>query len=168
MPIDYDLWQRETDLARDAANKGGPAAAFSFAVTRGEGAFSIARRIDFGLTFIEEPFMAYGCVIDIDDVIDAGFTEPDDPGGPADSGVRRIPQLPTCTGYVTDWDKDEQDNWIGAWVAVQVNYPIEDDPPAEGYGSFPIRHHFTFQAVAIKDLYDGRDGTSAGSGSSEG
>lgn len=159
MPVDRDLVQREVDLQRDAANKGGPAAAFCHVITRGEGSFSFARRIDFGLTFIEEPFMSFGSKIDIDDVIDAGFEELGGAGS-STSGTQNIPKLPQCTGYVTDYDRDDHGNYVGAWVAVMVTYPYILGSSVAG-DPVPIRHFFTFQAVAIKDLSDNDEDPSA-------
>lgn len=153
MVTERDLVQREIDLARDFANKGGPAAAFCHVVTRGEGAFSFARRVDFGLTFIEEPFMAFGSKVDPDDLAEAGVPEQTE-GGTPDAGVRNIAALPHCSGFVTEWDLDEQGNYAGAWVAVQVTFPVVDPPITD---PVPIRHYFTFQAVAIKDLADTYD-----------
>lgn len=144
MGLERDLHQREKDLQRDKANQGGPAAAFALVHTTGNGPIAFAKRIDFGLTFIEEPFPQYGAMIDLDDVSDAGFA-----GDP--------PAMPQSTGYVTDWDQDDHGNYTGCWVAVMVTYPpTDDDSPGDG-PAIAIRHYFTFQAVAIKDLSDTSD-----------
>lgn len=144
--VDQDLAQRETDLARDAANKGGPAMANCHVRTKGAGTFAFAKRIDFGLTFIEQPFPMFCSEVDLDDADDYGFES----GGNTPAGT---PSLPQCTGYVTSWDTDDQGNWTGCWVAVSVVFPFTP-PSSVPDTALPIKHYFTFAAVAIKDLSD--------------
>lgn len=151
--VDRDLIQRETDLARDAANKGGPALVSCHVTTEGQGAFAFANRIDFGLTFVEQPFPMFCSELDLDDAEDAEWLT----GTVLDSGARGdTPCLPQCSGYVTSWDKDDHGNWIGCWVAVMVTYPV----PVEAADPLvAMTHYFTFSAVAIKDLADNDEDT---------
>jgi hypothetical protein len=137
---DRDRLQRERDLARDQANKGGPASAHCHVVTRGAGTFVFTDRIDFGCTFIEEPFPAFASKVDLDDAEDKWGLD-----------ANNQPPLPQCTGYVHEWDLDEKGNWVGAFVTVRVTDP--DAAPLTG-DNLAIRHYFTFFAVAIKDLPD--------------
>lgn len=144
-----DLYQRENDVQRDAANAGGPAAAFASVNTTGAGSFVIKKRIDFGLTFIQQPFPAYCAEVDLDDAEDVFGDD--------------APPLPQCTGFVTRWDLDDHDHFVGCWVAVRVDYPT--DVGEGGSGDLALVHYFTFQAVAIKDLSDSPDDAELSPGS---
>ena len=126
------------ELARHRENAARVAMAFARFETLGQGTLEFEERIDFGLTYIEEPFVSYGCQLDMDVLASAIGLEDGE-----------TPPLPQSTGYVTDWDIDERGFYTGAWVAAAV---------FDGTGLIPpdvdvvIDHHFTFQAIAIKDI----------------
>lgn len=142
MSLFVDVERRRAEVERHQENAARFAEAFGKYRSTGQGSIEFESRIDFGLTFIEEPYMSYGCVIDIDELADKLGDDPATTG--------RTPPLPICTGYVTDWDRDENDFYTGAWVGVRVWFPYESEvSPSE-----PVRivHHFSFKAVAMKDV----------------
>lgn len=105
---------------------------------RGQGATEIAKVVDFGLTFIERPIVAVGVSIDLDDLRDT-----------LDVADRDTPPLPAVSGFVTDWDQDQRDFYLGAWVAASVYFPYGNvDPELKTRCSLD----FTFSGVALKDI----------------
>lgn len=153
-----DLDYRRETANRHRQNSARLAHAYARATSTGQGSFEFDQRVDFGLTFIEEPVIAYGCSVDADTLADLqGLQE------------GQTPILPTCTGYVTEWDTDDRDFYVGCWIGVRVHFPREDFPPTEipegvislaGYmpevnetmNQAVIRHFYTFSAVAMKDV----------------
>lgn len=129
-------------FARDAykENHGRLATVYSSYDSYGQGSIEIGDRVDFGLTFVEVPFVAHGAVCDADEIRNVlGLDDNDDP------------PYPVVSGHVTKWDTDEDGNYAGAWVAVTVqflNYDYVSDPLAQIH----VEHHFHFTAVAIKTL----------------
>lgn len=125
--------------------------------TTGQGSIQFRKRFDFGLTFIEEPWMNYGAYIDVDELADRLNI---------DSGINDPCPLPLSTGFVTEWDRDERDFYIGAWMGVRVWFPESVSPAAEIQitvaGAMDIaipigiqadmHHYFTFSGIAIKDV----------------
>lgn len=133
--------RRRAEIERHRENRGRPAMAYGRFSTTGLGTYQFRERIDFGLTFIEEPYMSYGCYIDpdsVDEAIDLAFDDVD----------AQRPAFPLCCGYVTEWDLDEKGYYVGAWVAASI-YPVE--LLGEG-GSIPadVTHYYTFAAVGLK------------------
>lgn len=134
------LERRRGDVERHKENKARLANAYGRYETTGQGTIEIEQRVEFGCTYVEEPFMAYGSYIDVDEWADL-----------LDLPVKDTPPLPQVTGFVTAWDLDDRDNYVGAWVAVSVYFPLTD--PAVPADAQPvIKHHFTFSAVALKDV----------------
>ncbi|GAB3863300.1 hypothetical protein GCM10028801_30600 [Nocardioides maradonensis] len=129
--------QVDMERARNAENRGRRAGVYAKYSTTGQGVVEFADRLSFDLTYIEEPFMSYGCKVDLDTVRDA--LNLDDDALPT--------ALPQCTGFVTEWDQDGRGNYIGCWVAVAVYFPAAISPSAQ----LDIEHYFTFEAVAIKN-----------------
>lgn len=107
--------------------------------TTGLGTHHFEERVEFGVTFIEKPAVAYGSACDVDAVADALELEDAD----------ETP-LPLAAGYVVAWDQDERDFYIGCWVSVKVGFPWDDLIDADVQPT--IEHHFTFAAIALKDV----------------
>jgi hypothetical protein len=138
-----ELDARRERTQQDHENSSRLAQSYAEITTEGAGTTHIEKRIDFGLTFIEKPAVTYACEIDLDKLADAEDI--------ADSGDV---ELPTCTGFVIDWDRDERDFYLGAWVSITVYFPssISGSGATLPAGVPEIIHHFTFAAVAMKDL----------------
>lgn len=146
--LDY---RRET-AARHRENGARHAESYARFTTTGQGSIEYSERVDFDLTFIEEPIVAYGCYVDADRL------------GSLQNRADVV--LPNCTGYVTEWDTDDRDFYIGCWVAVRVHFPLEDFQTETeiilGTTPFPtintvmnqavVSHYFTFAAIAMKDV----------------
>ena len=137
MPIS-PLNQRFADNSRHAENKGRLAFASARMKSQGQGTFEFEDCIDFGLTFVERPFIASGWQIDLDQARDAFGL------GPNEDIV-----LPQVTAYVTEWNMTEREHYVGAWVAVSVYYPSVD---YRVDAQVKIQHDFTFSAIALKDI----------------
>lgn len=151
-----DISQREIDVARDKANAGGPAQSYARVRTNFRGSRIVHKRIDFGCTFTQKPWVAYGTEIDLDAVEDALDTLQGEGLG-VGSTEFDFADLPQCTGYVNDWDTDSHDHYTGCWVCVQVTYPTNLTTGGEGGTTnvkIPLVHHFTFAALALKDVSD--------------
>lgn len=135
----FDVERRIAEKEAIKENTARLASAYARYRSTGQGSKEFGRRADFGLTFIERPFVSYGCYIDTDELGDQlGL-----PGG-AD-----VP-LPLVSGFVTDWDRDDRGFYVGAWVGCRVYFPPTD---LVGYDvEVEVQHHFTFQAIAIKDV----------------
>lgn len=136
--MSFELENQRSEQARHRENSARLALAFARFETTGQGTIEFEERVDFGLTFIEEPFITYGCQIDLDNLGDQlGLDEKD------------TPPLPQATGYVTDWDTDDRGFYTGAWMAATVYDPTLSIPANV---EILIDHHFTFQAVGLKDI----------------
>lgn len=135
-----DLERRNAEREQHAENTARVAEALARFKSTGLGSIEFEERVDFGLTFTEEPYMSYGTQIDLDDLDDLLGNE---------AGAT-TPTLPQCTGFITTWDRDDRGFYVGAWVAVTVWFPYEADmwPDTE----IEISHHFTFKAIAMKDV----------------
>ena len=102
----------------------------------GWGEFQAPEIFDFGIRFLEEPCVAYGCAIDGDALVPLRY--------------------PRCTGGVYRWATDIKGYYTGAWCFFVVdtlspaniaNVPTEDP-------NYDINHYFTFSGVALKQLND--------------
>lgn len=147
---------RELDARREVAerhreNSARLAMAYATFTSRGQGSLQFEKRVDFGVTFIEQPMVAYGSVVDLDALAD--ITETED----SDDVI-----LPLTSGFVVAWDQDDRDFFTGCWCAVRVHFPLDlAGEFAVGPELLPeIKHHFTFSAVALKDIPT--DNTDAG------
>lgn len=133
------LNQRLAEQRRHRENRGRLAFAYSRFHTEGVGTVEFEDCIDFGLTFVERPFVSVGHQIDPEHVRDLF-------GVDSDGDV----YLPQVTGYVTDWDMTDREHYIGCWVAVSVSVPIET--VEESYPMVKIHHDFTWSGIALKDI----------------
>lgn len=135
-----ELKRREDDLARHRENRGRLAHVFADYVSQGQGAVEFEERVDFGLTYIHQPWPTYGSSVDPDavrDLLDLG---------PSDD----VP-LPQATGFVTEWDVDDRGLYRGCWVAISVLYPTYDaNLPADA--QIEVGHYFLFTGTALKDV----------------
>lgn len=142
MPAPFrDLETRAGEYARHRENKARLAQVFGKYRTTGQGTIELEERIEFGLTFIEEPFLQYGTYANLDAIADLLDLEP---------GV--TPPMPLCSGYVTAWDFDDKDLYIGAWVAVTVYFPPIGETTVPPELQPEIEHYFTFSGVGMKDI----------------
>lgn len=131
------LNQRQEELARHRENKGRLAQAYARFKTTGQGTVEFEDRVEFGLTFIERPFIATGWQINLDQARDA-----------LDVSSNDDVNLPQVTGYVTDWDTTSREHYVGCWVAVSVTY--SEEYPADA--QIKIFHDFTWAGIALKDI----------------
>lgn len=134
--------QRRAEAHRHHHNSARLAFAYAKFETRGQGSLEFEDKADFELTFTEEPYVTFGFEIDLDEWAEVLGMDVDDAA---------IPPLPVVSGFVTHWDRDRNDLWVGAWCAVSVYFPPGDIvvPPE----ALPrIQHHVTFSAIAMKDV----------------
>lgn len=133
--------QREAWNSQTAENSARGAFAWGTAHSKGWGEVEIEDAIDFGVTFVTQPIVAYGFALDNDDQMVDG-------------------RLPRCSGGVSRWIKDGNDFYVGCHVFVTVATvdPIMAaqslDIPTD-FGTDPgydITHSWLFTAVAIKDI----------------
>lgn len=136
--------RRRSESLRHLENKGRLASVYARYKTTGSGTMTFSKRVDFGLIFIEEPFMSYGCSVDLDEIDNASDS------GPEDDNDDETYNLPQCTGFVTEWDQDERGYYRGAYVAVSILPIGAGTELVEFVGD--LRHYFTFAANAIKDF----------------
>jgi hypothetical protein len=138
---DFALERRHGEQERHRENSGRLAMVYQRFETTGQGSFEFEERIDFGLTYVEEPFVAYGSYVDLDDLANLLDLDND-----------TAPPFPVTSGHVTNWDQDENDFYVGAWVGVRVYFPPGDEVLVPIDALTVVRHHFSFQANAIKDV----------------
>lgn len=130
---------RRAEVVRNRENHARLAQSYAVYKSTGQGSLRFRHPFTFGLTFVEEPRMGYGSVIDLDDLGDKLDHEPGE-----------VPTMPHCTGYVVDWDTDNRGFYVGASLAVRVTFPLEDLVPVTL--QVAVTHHFTFSGVAMKDV----------------
>lgn len=131
--------RRRQKSEQNRENSARLAQSYSIFKTTGLGTHQYEEKVVFGVTFTEKPIVAYGSALDVDDVADLlGYDDEDEA------------PLPVTAGYVVNWEQDDHDFYTGCWVAVRVYYPMEDavDPSVQP----EVEHHFTFSAIAIKDI----------------
>jgi hypothetical protein len=126
--------RREGEGRQHLENTARLAEAYGFFETTGWGEFAVEACHKFGLTFVEEPVVAYGYSIDEDELIELRY--------------------PRSFGFVYRWKQDTRGYYVGAWVAFVVDtlspaliagVPTEDP-------MYNLHHTFTFSGVALKDL----------------
>lgn len=133
-----DLDKRRGQVEITNENRARLAQAYGSVVTTGIGTTQIQDPILFDTTFIERPFISGAPLVDPEALGDALGYDPD------------VVPMPHCTVFVTHWDQDERDFYIGAWVAVKVTFDIFD---AVDFTAQPvIEHHVTFHGIAMKDI----------------
>lgn len=140
MELYREMQQRDRDRARNLANKATNTGAFAKFQTIGQGAFEFEEFIDFAVAYTEEPFMAYGAAIDASDLRDLLDITDDD----------EIPPFPLTTGFVTEWQLDPNDFYVGAWVGVRVHFPT--DIPVATDVEVVVTHYYRFEGIALKGL----------------
>ena len=134
--------EREAELARHRENKGRQAGVFASYETTGYGAVEFEDPVEFGLTFIQRPWMSFGCEIEPDHIRDLLELADGD----------ELPCMPQVTGYVTAWDLDDARNYVGAWVAVTVTWPTDTVPAIPIDAQIDVTHFFTFSAIGLKTI----------------
>lgn len=134
-----DLDKRREDFNRNQENSSRLAHAYANFDTSGQGSMEFEDRVDFGLTFIEEPFVAYG-----------GFCNSDALGELQGLGPGESPAFPLSSGFVTEWDQDERGFYIGCWIAASVMFAPLDLIVADL--NVTLTHYFTFSGIGIKDV----------------
>lgn len=136
----YDLERRRSEVERHAENTARLALAFARFTTTGIGAVEFEERVDFGLTFIEKPFLSIGYALDLDELAETLDIDEED-----------TPPIPIVSGLVTEWEQDERGFYTGAWVGAAVYFP-PSTIPVPATASVECEVHYTFQAIAIKDV----------------
>ena len=109
---DSDLETRRAADARHRENRARLANANALFESTGLGAIEFEDVHDFGLTFIERPFIAIGHGIDVDAL--SASLEVDEESAEL--------LLPHVTTYVVEWDRDERGYYVGAWCAANVTF----------------------------------------------
>lgn len=143
-----DLYQqlaaRERDRRRNAVNAAANTGAFAKFISVGQGPFEFEEMVDFAVAFSEEPFMSYGCGIDVDDLCDLLGLDPDDD----------VPPFPLCSGFVTNWTMDANNFYVGAHVGVRVHFPLDlpTDTPVAADVAVQVTHYYRFEGMALKGI----------------
>lgn len=132
------LEDRERNRQRNLSNKATNTGAFAKFQTVGQGPFEFDEFVDFAVGYVEEPFMAYGAAIDASDLRDLLLIE--------DEEV--VPPFPLTTGFVTEWQRDANGLYRGAWVGVRVHFPI--DVPVASNVDVVVVHYYRFEGIALK------------------
>lgn len=140
MDLYQQLEQRERDRRRNLTNAATNTGAFAKFVSIGQGPFEFEEMIDFAVAYIEEPFMSYGCAIDVDDLRDLLGIDDDD----------ETPPFPVCTGFVTNWTQDGSNFYVGAHVGVRVHFPY--DIPVDSTVDVEVTHYYRFEGIALKGV----------------
>lgn len=136
-----ELDKRRGQVEITAENSARLAHAYGSATTTGQGTVQIEDRIDFQTAFVEMPYLSGDSLVDMDALADVLGLDPE--------VVDDIP-LPHCSRFVVEWDQDDRDFYIGAWVAVKVSFDSLDGVATDAQPV--ITHHFTFSAIALKDI----------------
>jgi len=126
-PVVSALEQHRGNVERTRENSARYAQGFASYSTTGVGEYEPPDSLAFGCTFTEQPFVSYGFTVVTQDLVVGSF--------------------PRCSGGVHGWIKNNRNFYIGAFVFFTVDIPTAGLPPA-----YTIEHHFTFTAVALKDL----------------
>lgn len=133
-----DLDKRRGQVEITQENRARLSQAYGSVISTGQGTFQFEDPIDFGITFIERPFVSDSHVIDLEALADVLNVDPD------------LVPIPHSTGTVSHWDQDENDFYIGAWVTVKVSFDLSD---LVDFSLSPvIEHHFTFHGIAMKSI----------------
>lgn len=122
----------ESRRMAQAENTGRLAFAYGQASTTGWGELEIPSCIDFELTFIEMPYVAYGFAVDGESLVDTRF--------------------PRCSGGVSRWRQDTNGYYVGAWVFVTVETQSPYIATTEVEPGYPIDHFFSFSGIALKNV----------------
>lgn len=142
MALTDDLEHQRQEVDRHRENSGRLAQVHAVFESTGQGTTQHEKRINFELTFIEKPIVSYGCSIDMDALEDLLATD-------MEAEVDDTP-IPLSTGYVTAWDQDERDFYVGCWVAASVMFSPLSLVSAEVMPV--IEHNFLFSGIGIKDI----------------
>lgn len=127
------LERRRAEDARNYENRTRLAFAdHSFNVS-GAGIIEFPESARFELSFLKRPKVAFGVIMDMDELADQ-------------LDVDGTPPMPLITGYVTDWDQNDKGFYTGAWCGVNVYWTT---PPPE---DFEFEIDFTFSGIGIKDI----------------
>lgn len=142
MTLMDELERKRERATRDAENSARLAQAYAVFTSVGQGSTQYKKRVPFGLTFTEKPVISYAAEVDSDELRDVleDYFEGDPPED--DSSL----SFPQCTGFVTSWDRDERDFYVGCWIAANVR--LEGIPDVD----VSVSHHFTFSGIAMKDI----------------
>lgn len=123
-PVIEALERRRGYIEQLRQNTSRLAQSYNSVSTNGNGMLRLKTVVTFNCTFLEQPVVHYGSVLQSDLIED---------------------DYPKTHGTVYDWQTDEKGFFIGAWVYVVVE--ADQDYPA-------ILHNFTFTGIAMKDLPD--------------
>lgn len=121
-PVVSAMEQRRGYVEQLRQNTSRLAQSYNFVETVGVGSLVLPEMVTFNCTFVEQPVVGYGCVLESKFV--AGDT------------------LPGSTGGVFQWQTDVRGFYVGCYVYVVIT----------GAGEPQLQHDFTFTGIAMKDL----------------
>lgn len=130
--------RQQATATRNAENRARGAAVFGSATSQGQGFIEWPDLIEFGLTFVQPPWVSCGHSLDADSIRHDLDLEDD-----AD-----LPPL-LISGYVTEWERDEHGFWTGAYVGATVHF---DTMAVPADFQVEVIHMFRFEGVAMKDV----------------
>jgi len=126
------LQQQRAFVTQTRENSTRFAQTFGRFTTTGWGEVAFEDMFDFGLSFIEEPFVAYSSSIDSDALIDTRF--------------------PRATGGVYRWKQDKRGFYVGAWCYTTIETKSPNIATTEAEPNYSLVHYYSFSGKAIKDL----------------
>jgi hypothetical protein len=136
-----ELERRRAEVDRHRENAARLAHEYHRYKSTGQGTIEFETACKFDITFIEQPYMAYGSFCDLDELGELLGNVPGD-----------TPPLPVCGGFVTDWEVDDRGFYTAAHVAVSVYFPPLVGLVVPVDAQPVVKHHFTFSAVGFKDV----------------
>lgn len=130
-----NLESQRADTRRNNENSTRDANAYARFTTTGWGEIAFEECFEFGLTFIEEPYVACSMSLqDGDKLIEGRF--------------------PRASGGVYRWKKNHRGYYVGAWLFVTVETSSPNIYTSELDPGYELDHSFIFAGMAMKDLPD--------------
>jgi hypothetical protein len=142
MELFDELERRRGEVERHKENTARLAQEFHKFDTAGQGSMEFADSAKFDITFVEEPYVTFASAIDLDAWAELlGIEDPN-----------VTPPMPVVSGFVTEWDQDHRDFYVGAWLGVSVYFPAVGTITVPAEAMPELVHHFTFTGIALKDV----------------
>lgn len=122
-------------LERNKENRARLAIVSGRFTAQGEGLAEFDDGVDFALAYLDMPYVMTGVHFDLDE---------------ADLAEGTLP--PQVTGFVTDWDQNEQGFYTGAYCAAVITWGTDGSSDVVIPDGFELQIDFTFAGMAMKDV----------------
>lgn len=125
-------------LRRDAENRAREAwTAHRFEVS-GIGYAEFPKSAQFDLAFYKRPYVSTGICLDTDELRNV-----------LNVSDQSDPPLPNITPFVVEYDLNDNGFYVGAWCAVNIEWPGE---PPDAESGFTFEIDFVWRGIGIKDV----------------